>query len=55
MARKPKVLKPDENYTFARYAELPYERTISWQTWAASSLREPLRCRSMQENLRWRI
>ena len=26
MTRKPKVLNPDESYTFARYAELPYER-----------------------------
>jgi hypothetical protein len=26
MARKPKILKPDEGYSFARYAELPYER-----------------------------
>jgi len=26
MTRKPKILKPDETYTFARYAELPYER-----------------------------
>ncbi|MGJ3251931.1 MAG: hypothetical protein ACFE0J_12475 [Elainellaceae cyanobacterium] len=26
MSRKPKILKPEETYTFARYAELPYER-----------------------------
>lgn len=26
MTRKPKILKPEEGYSFARYAELPYER-----------------------------
>ncbi len=26
MTRKPKILNPDESYTFARYAELPYDR-----------------------------
>lgn len=26
MARSPRILRPDESYTFSRYAELPYER-----------------------------
>ncbi|NEQ96882.1 MAG: hypothetical protein F6K30_09180 [Cyanothece sp. SIO2G6] len=26
MVNRPKILRPDESYTFSRYAELPYER-----------------------------
>jgi len=61
MSRRPKILNPDETYTFARYADLPYERddiladlgcTVSTEHISLPRVSEPFPIQELSDRLR---